>query len=419
MIGFAKITFRLHLKGFPYFFKRTYQTDPYLVPAGLMNLLRQIEIIMKSDGEASPFWLRRGLSAISLAYGGGVRLRAAAYDNGVIKTKHLPCVVISIGNVTVGGTGKTPLTIYLAEAIQRLGYQSVILSRGYGGSAENSGGVVSDGRRIYMHADECGDEPYMMAKRLATVPVVVGKNRYRSGLTAVKRFQPDVILLDDAFQHRRLARDLDLVLLDAEKPFGNGHLFPRGILREPPASLKRGHAVIFTRVEKRAHLPEKGVQPFLASRPVFYSHHRPKLVKIITGKSRTGEEPNGAPLEKGVDFLKGKQVLAFAGIARNQDFFDMIPNFGCDTAGVSSFSDHHRYSRRDIQRIQHTALDRHVDCMLTTEKDYYRMSFPVDWPLDLVVMGVDLVFKDNGFDRFIADRVASLRSEKSPQKEFP
>jgi tetraacyldisaccharide 4'-kinase len=384
-----------------------------------MNLVRQIETIMKSDGKDSPAWLRKGLSAISFLYGRAVQLRTAAYNNKTLKTKHLPCVVISIGNITVGGTGKTPLTIYMAEFIERMGYRVVILSRGYGGSAEGAGGIVSDGQRVQMCADECGDEPYMMAQRLKTTPVLVGKNRWQSGMLAVKTFQPDVILLDDAFQHRGLARDLDLVLLDAEKPFGNGFIFPRGVLREPAASLKRGHALILTRVDKTDLVPEKTLQPFLQSRPVFYSHHKPNLVKIIPGKPRSEKDTGGRAMDKHIDSLKGKQVLAFAGIARNEDFFNMIPNFGCKLSGELSFTDHHQYTRSDIQNIKQSAADRHVDCLMTTEKDYYRMSFVVDWSLDLVVMGVGLSFKDSGFDEFISERVVTLRSEKSPQKDSP
>ena len=384
-----------------------------------MNLVRQIETIMKSDGKDSPAWLWKGLTAISFLYGRGVQLRTAAYNNKILKTKHLPCVVISIGNLTVGGTGKTPLTIYMAQVIQRLGYQLVILSRGYGGSAEGSGGIVSDGQRIHMQADECGDEPYMMAQRLRTVPIVVGKSRYQSGLMAVKRFRPDVILLDDAFQHRRLARDLDLVLLDAAKPIGNGFLFPRGILREPIRSLKRSHAVIFTRTEKTALISDKRVQPFLKTRPVFYAHHRPCLVKIMAHKPRSGIQTGSTRQKTGFDFLKGKQVLAFAGIARNEDFFNMIPNMGCELSDVVSFSDHHRYSPDDIQRIQQTAVDRRVDCIVTTEKDFYRMSSMAGWPLDLVVMGVDIVFNESGFDAFMAERLTSLGSEKPLYKESP
>ena len=382
-----------------------------------MSLIRQIETIMKSDGNGSPVWLRKGLSAISFLYSRGVQLRTAAYDNKTLKTKHLPCVVISIGNITVGGTGKTPLTIYMAEFIERMGYQVVILSRGYGGSAESSGGIVSDGQRVQMSADECGDEPYMMAQRLNTTPVLVGKNRWQSGMLAVKTFRPDVILLDDAFQHRGLARDLDLVLVDAEKPFGNGFIFPRGILREPVASLKRGHALILTRVDKTDPVPKKILQPFLQSKHVFYSHHRPNLVKIIPGEPRSEKDTDGSALDKHMDYLKGKQVLAFSGIAKNENFFKMIPNFGCKLSGELSFTDHHQYTRSDIQNIQQLAAERHVDCLMTTEKDYSRMAFPVDWSLDLVVMGVDLSFSDGGFDEFISERVATLRPEKLPQKD--
>jgi len=384
-----------------------------------MNLVRQIETIMKSDGRDSPAWLRKSLSAVSFLYGRGVQLRTTAYNNKTLKTKHLPCIVISIGNITVGGTGKTPLTIYMAEFIERIGYQVVILSRGYGGSAESSGGIVSDGQRVQMSADECGDEPYMMAQRLKTTPVLVGKNRWQSGMLAVKTFRPDVILLDDAFQHRGLARDLDLVLLDAEKPFGNGFIFPRGILREPVASLKRGHALILTRVDKADPVPKKILQPFLQSKHVFYSHHRPNLVKIIPGEPRSEKDTDGSALDKHMDYLKGKHVLAFAGIARNEDFFNMIPNFGCKLSGELSFTDHHQYTRSDIQNIQQLAAERHVDCLMTTEKDYYRMSFAVAWPLDLVVMGVDLVFNDSGFDEFISERVATLRLKKPPHKDSP
>jgi tetraacyldisaccharide 4'-kinase len=383
-----------------------------------MDLRRRIEAIMTGQAPQGHLWLKGSLTAISVLYRGLVELWRLAYETGLVEQRSLSCMVISIGNIALGGTGKTPLTIYLAEVIQRLGYRVVIISRGYGGSAESSGGILSDGQRTLMRAHECGDEPYMMAQRHETVPVIVGKNRYQAGLKAVKRFQPDVILLDDAFQHRRLARDLDLVLLDAGMPFGNGHLFPRGILREPAAAIKRGHAVIFTRAENAEHLPEKRIQPYLVSKPVFFSYHRPKLVKIITGKSRSGEATENTPLDKGLDCLKGKKVLAFAGIARNEDFFNMIPSFGCQLSEVISFSDHHRYNRRDLQNIQQAAMDGHVDCLMTTEKDFYRMSLPMDWPLDLVVVGVDLVFKDSDFDRFIAERVAAIRSEKSPYKDF-
>ena len=196
-----------------------------------MRFVDRVEFIMKNNGEPSPVWLEKFLSIASRAYGWCVRLRTAAYDQGMIKAKRLPCVVISIGNVTMGGSGKTPLTIYIAKKLCHLGYRVAVLSRGYGGKAEKSGAIVSDGSQIFVSADVSGDEPYMMAQQLASTPIIVGADRYRSGKIAVRSFNPDVILLDDGFQHRRLARDLDLVLLDASKPGGNGYLFPRGVLR--------------------------------------------------------------------------------------------------------------------------------------------------------------------------------------------
>ena len=384
-----------------------------------MTLRRRIEAVMTGQGSQAPKWLKWVLTVMSLIYGSGVRLWRLAYDAGWIKQHRLPCMVISIGNITLGGTGKTPLTIYLAETIRRLGHHVVIISRGYGGSAERAGGVVSDGRRMLMRADESGDEPYMMAQRLSSVPILVGKNRVRSGLTAIENFRPDVILLDDGFQHRRLARDLDLVLLDVENPLGNGYLFPRGILREPAAALERANAVIFTRAGRAGYLPEERLQPYLESKPVFYSQHRPKLVKIIRGKPRPAEATDEIPLDKGLDFLKGKQVLAFAGIARNEDFFKSIPRFGCHLSEVVSFSDHHRYSRSDLERIRQAAADGQVDCLVTTEKDIYRISNAENWPFDLVVLGVDLIFEDSGFDGFIAERVAFRQSETMAQKDGP
>ena len=193
--------------------------------------LSRIETIMKSDGLQSPNWLQKMLWAISLIYGWVVLIRSAAYDKGILKAKQLPCVVISIGNLTLGGSGKTPLTIYIAKTLGHLGYRVAVLSRGYGGQAEKQGVIVSDGSQVFVSADVSGDEPYMMAQKLDGTPILVGADRYRSGKIAVRSFKPDVILLDDGFQHRNLARDLDLVVMDANKPGGNGHMFPRGVLR--------------------------------------------------------------------------------------------------------------------------------------------------------------------------------------------
>ena len=211
------------------------------------NVKKKIQEIMTGGREIGSLFLTLFLFAISVGYGGIVRLRETLYKKGLLQSKRLPCPVISIGNITVGGSGKTPMTIYVAELIKHLGYGVAIISRGYKGQAEKIGGVVCDGRRICMGPDTAGDEPFMVAQRLKTVPVIVGQNRFKAGRLAIREFKPDVLLLDDAFQHLKLHRDLDIVLLDSKAPLGNTYLFPRGTLRESASALSRGDAVVLTR----------------------------------------------------------------------------------------------------------------------------------------------------------------------------
>ncbi len=194
-----------------------------------------------------PFALNLLLTLLSKAYGTGVRLRRNAYASGFLKQKKLPCTVISIGNLTTGGTGKTPMTIYVAEQVRRLGYRVAVLSRGYKGAAEKSGGIVSDGNAVLMDPLSAGDEPFLLAASLKGIPVLVGHDRYQSGMHAINRFQTEVVILDDAFQHLALFRDVNLLLLDSSLPFGNGHLLPRGSLREPVSALDFSDALIMTR----------------------------------------------------------------------------------------------------------------------------------------------------------------------------
>ncbi|MBI5810633.1 MAG: tetraacyldisaccharide 4'-kinase, partial [Deltaproteobacteria bacterium] len=169
------------------------------------------------------------LYLLSILYGASVRMRASLFAIGLIKTKRLPCRVVSIGNLTVGGSGKTPMVMHMADILQKKGRRVVILCRGYKGSAKGVN-AVSDGRTVLLGYKEAGDEPYLLARRLKGVPVVVGRDRYKSGLYAIEAFSPDVILLDDGFQHIRLARDVNILLVDSKEGFGNGHLLPRGLL---------------------------------------------------------------------------------------------------------------------------------------------------------------------------------------------
>jgi tetraacyldisaccharide 4'-kinase len=377
-----------------------------------MRFVDRIEAIMKNNGQPSPAWLEKTLYIASWVYALGVRLRTTVYDQGIIKSRQLPCVVISIGNVTMGGSGKTPLTIYIAKKLCHLGYRVAVLSRGYGGKAEKSGAIVSDGLQIFVSADVSGDEPYMMARQLTGTPVLVGADRYRSGKIAVRSFKPEVILLDDGFQHRRLARDLDLVLLDASKPGGNGYLFPRGVLREPLQSLRRGHAVILTRTQLDCENSNTCLGSLPDSIPVFKSRHRPNIVKMIPAGNISEVYPASGTLAQDLDVLKGKRVLAFSGIAANEIFFETLRAAGCRLVEAMPYRDHHRYSRADINQIRQNAEKQQASMILTTEKDYYRLPQTTDWGSTLTVVGVEIKFQDELFDEFLDAKVAFHLNQK-------
>ncbi|MCP4686641.1 MAG: tetraacyldisaccharide 4'-kinase, partial [Desulfobacterales bacterium] len=250
--------------------------------ANINRLKAKVETVMAGEGENRFPCLSAFLSLASILYGGVTKIRTECFRKGLFITKRLPCKVISVGNITVGGTGKTPMAIYVARLLQKLGRSPAIISRGYKGGAESAGGVVSDGRAILLGPDASGDEPYLMASALPNIPVLVGKDRFTAGERAIREFHPDVIVLDDAFQHLRLSRDVNLALLDHRRPFGNARLLPRGPLREPLSALSRADAYLITRADappssaslSSANTPE---QPDALNRntPVFYTTHAP------------------------------------------------------------------------------------------------------------------------------------------------
>ncbi|MDD2389370.1 MAG: tetraacyldisaccharide 4'-kinase [Desulfobacterales bacterium] len=356
----------------------------------LQHLRQQIEKIIADPEPGHPSVLKRLLFWISLGYAAAVRLKNVLYDRGILSAQPLDCRVISIGNITMGGTGKTPMAIYVARLVKQLGYKPAVVSRGYRGKAEHAGGVVSDGCRIFMQPDESGDEPYMIARTLEQVPVLVGKERFESGRLALERFGPDVIILDDGFQHRRLSRDIDLVLLDNARPFGNTYLFPRGGLRESALSLKRADACIMTRCASGCRVPDAGAGS-CEGKPVFRSDHVPCMVKVVKGERPISVSDLGD--------LRGASAIVFSAIACNTDFRSAVERLGCRIVRYLEFSDHHWYSKQDIVRIRSLALASDVNLILTTEKDYVRINSTARWPVTLVVIGIEISFGDDA-DRF-------------------
>jgi len=263
---------------------------------------------------------------------------------------------------------------------------------------------------IYMAPDKAGDEPYMIAKTLKTVPVIVGQDRYKAGMLAINRFNPDVLLLDDGFQHLKLHRDMDLVLLDSKEPFGNTYLFPRGPLRETASALLRGDAVILTRSDVEKPAPLDQIKGLIPGMPIFHSVHTPNIVKIVTGSnSKLGDRVNISS-KYAFDIFKNTSVFAFSGIARNDDFRRTIERFECRLSDFSEFPDHHQYSDKELDTILNSAMDLSVDFIFTTEKDYTRIAHKINWPIDVAVIGIEISFGENelAFKSFIKNRLKEL-----------
>lgn len=303
------------------------------------------------------------LSALSLLYCSAWYARRAWYRFPWSGKKTLPCTVISVGNITLGGTGKTPTVIDIAGLLLQKGKRPVVISRGYGRQDESLISIVSDGRMVQHDPIRNGDEPVLIADRLAGVPVVVGADRYQASLIALREFHPDVVVLDDGFQHIRLRRTIDIVLVDAAEPFGNGKLFPAGLLREPLTALKRAHAVLITRAGRERELSslKETLRRYTAA-GIFTSSHVPlDLVNLATNETR--------PLSS----LRGTTVFAFSGIARPASFLSLLESLGAVVKSSCAYPDHYVYEKNDLANIFRQAADEQVNMIVTTEKDGVRL----------------------------------------------
>lgn len=348
------------------------------------------------------------LFGFSMLYSGVVRFRRHLYERGIFPKFHLPCPVISVGNLTVGGTGKTPMVNHLAELVLELGYRPVIISRGYKGRGEKKGGVVSDGHTFKCGPGDAGDEPWLMANLMPRVPVVIGRDRYAAGKIAIEMFDPDLILLDDAFQHLRLHRDLNLLLLDSQTPFGNTFLLPRGLLREPATAIRFADAIILTRANQNRREAYTKMVRRVHPRPVFACCHLPLVRMIIPPNQPLHFKADLKPSPE--EILHGKTAFVFSGIARNDTFFKTVQMLGAQVKGSLAFEDHHTFDPADIEKVLEGAIGGGVNCLVTTDKDFVRLSENVRFPLPLVVMGVVLDFgaQQDRWRTYITDNIKKL-----------
>ena len=299
--------------------------------------------------------------------GGGYRgllgAREWLYGRGVLKSRALPCRVVSIGNLTVGGTGKTPAVEVAVQSLASLGHRPAVVSRGYGRSTRGVQ-VVADAASIRLDPEESGDEPFLLARRLPGIPVVVGSNRHDAALVAIERFGVTAIVLDDGFQHRTLKKDLEIVMARAHRPWGNGHLLPAGPLREPLGALARADLIVAT-----------GALELGDAREVVdaVEEHAPR-VPVVTATLAPAEcWEAGRMRAVRITELAGKRLAAFAGIAAPSAFAETLRASGVMVEEMSAFADHHWYSPDDLARLDTRAAELAVEALITTEKDWVRL----------------------------------------------
>jgi len=290
----------------------------------------------------------------SVLYGLVMELRNILYDRDILQRVTVDVPVISVGNITVGGTGKTPTVAFLAQWLAD--HKVCVLSRGYGRKSKGTV-IVSDGSDIKVSVQEAGDEPYLLARRLKGVPVIVDEDRARGARTAVRIFNPDAIILDDGFQHRRLRRNLDVVTLNGTNPFGNQFVLPAGPLREFKKNLNRAHLLWINHSDRQAF--QKSELP----KPVVHAYYTP--VKIIDAR---GQE--FAP------DLTDKEIVAFTGLASPENFKQTLLNLGASIKYFKKFDDHHTYIEKDIVNLERIFIDSKADALMTTEKDWVKL-FPL------------------------------------------
>ncbi|GAB6137337.1 tetraacyldisaccharide 4'-kinase [Halanaerobaculum tunisiense] len=341
------------------------------------------------------------LTVLSKVYQIGIWSRAKIYDLGLKNREELSTPVISVGNITVGGTGKTPVVKMLANELTQEDYQTVVLNRGYKGSLEEEAGLVSTRKEVLLSAQEAGDEAYMLASSLPEVPVVVGSQRSKSGKLAQQKFQPDFIILDDGFQHWQLEREYDLVVVDATNPFANGHLLPRGLLRELPSSLQRADALLITKADQISSQELEELKAKLRelnqSAVLLTSKHQATYLRSLAQQQ---------PRE--ID-LAGEKVLAVSGIGNPQSFAQTLSDLGAEVVKELRFADHHSYTKEEIMEIFSVASEEGIERIITTEKDAASINQELvaeinKQQIELEVLGIEieLLDSDQEFAKFLS-----------------
>ena len=337
------------------------------------SLVKLIQEKGADEGQPAPVRLLLAvLKAFSLLFAAIVSCRYFLYRVGLLRRWPLGIQVISIGNVTAGGTGKTPVTEIFARTLAAEGRKVAILSRGYRRKEApwiqrvftgeiTKPLVVSDGRHVLLDAAIGGDEPYMLASNLPGVAVLVDRDRVKAGRYAVKKFGCDTLILDDGFQYQRLKHSIEVVLVDATNPFGNGNLLPRGILREPARHLKRADIIFLTKCRGDTSAVVADIRRYNQAAEIVECTHAPKVLKDVWSRE-----------EFPLDWLKGKTTCTLSGIASPKGFENSLRHLGAKVVWCERYADHHRYDPSEILYALNRTADMGADALVTTEKDAVR-----------------------------------------------
>ena len=372
-----------------------------------------IDVILERRYGKRAAVLRMFLFVLSVLFAGVVQLRLWLYRKRFLRNSPLGCVVISVGNLTVGGTGKTPVVERLARTLQEGGRRVAILSRGYksrrppffrrlhgrltGRIDESIPRVVSNGEHVLLGSREAGDEPYMLAANLLPgVVVLVDKDRVKSGRYAIEHFGVDTLILDDGLQYLHLQHRLDIVLVDRHSPFGNEYLLPRGTLREPPENLRRASYICITKSEDADNTALVArIRRYNRTAEIIECTHRPRhLQEVFTGKR--------LPL----DALQGATVGALSAIAAPESFEAALTNLGARIELARRFIDHHRFSEQELRTFASRCRRRGVAMILTTEKDAVRFPrrLALEVPVFLLRVEIDILHGQESWQKCV-DRI--------------
>ena len=383
-----------------------------------------IDVILERRHGVRASVLRGILYALSFIYERIVQLRLYLYRKRIFRERALGCLVISIGNLTVGGTGKTPIVEKFARALQLGGRRVAILTRGYKSVPKPSKRslldrlqwkdidpprVVSDGKSLLLDSLTAGDEPYMLAHNLKDVIVLVDKDRVKSGLFAIDNWKVDTLLLDDGLQYLHLKHRLDIVLVDRQAPFGNEFLLPRGTLREPPRNLRRASYVFITKStgESNEELIKR-IRRYNRTAEIIECTHKPlHLQNIITDET--------APLEQ----LRDAYVGSICGIAAPESFEGGLRRLGANVNLAKRYIDHHRYSEAELQSFINRCLRRDLQMIVTTEKDAVRMprlSKP-EVPIYFLRVEIEILSGHESWEHCVA-RICKPQPLLSPERFF-